>query len=64
MRSMYGGTRRTSALVLTAAVSLVLAGCGSTDDGGGSGGGTAAGDDGKLVGEQDFMNAPCPEPAV
>jgi raffinose/stachyose/melibiose transport system substrate-binding protein len=60
---MYGGTRRTSALVLTAAVSLVLAGCGSTDDPA-AGGNAPAGDDGKLVGEQEFLNAPCPEPGV
>jgi raffinose/stachyose/melibiose transport system substrate-binding protein len=62
---MYGGTRRTSALVLTAAVSLVLTACGSgTGDSGGSGGNAPAGDDGKLVGEQEFLNAPCPEPGV
>jgi raffinose/stachyose/melibiose transport system substrate-binding protein len=62
---MYGGTRRTSALVLTAAVSLVLTACGSgTEESGGSGGGTVAADDGKLVGEQEYMNAPCPEPGV
>jgi raffinose/stachyose/melibiose transport system substrate-binding protein len=60
---MYGGTRRTSALVLTAAVSLVLAGCGSTDDPA-AGGNAPAGDDGKLVGEQEYLNAPCPEPGV
>jgi raffinose/stachyose/melibiose transport system substrate-binding protein len=62
---MFDGTRRTSAIVLGAAVSLVLAGCGSSNDSGtNNGGGAPAGDDGKLVGEQEFMNAPCPEPAV
>ncbi|MBE1461214.1 ABC transporter substrate-binding protein [Kibdelosporangium phytohabitans] len=65
MRSIYGGRRGTSALVLTAAVSLVLAGCGSSsNDGGGGSGNAPAGDDGKLVGEQEYLNAPCPEPAV
>ncbi|MCE7004138.1 ABC transporter substrate-binding protein [Kibdelosporangium philippinense] len=65
MRSIYGGRRGTSALVLTAAVSLVLAGCGSgTDNAGGGSGNAPAGDDGKLVGEQEYINAPCPEAAV
>jgi raffinose/stachyose/melibiose transport system substrate-binding protein len=63
---MFDGTRRTSALVLGAAVSLVLAGCGSSSDGGSPGGGGAApaGDDGKLVGEQEYISAPCPEVGV
>lgn len=66
MRSIYGGRRGTSALVLTAAVSLVLAGCGSGSDNnaGGGSGNAPAGDDGKLVGEQEYINAPCPEAAV
>ncbi|TCO60906.1 ABC transporter substrate-binding protein [Actinocrispum wychmicini] len=65
MRSMVDGTRRTSAVVLGAAVSLVLAGCGSSNDGGsGGGGGGGATDDGHLVGEQEYMSAPCPEVGV
>jgi raffinose/stachyose/melibiose transport system substrate-binding protein len=64
---MFDGTRRTSALVLGAAVSLVLAGCGSSSNGGGtggSGGAAPAGDDGKLVGEQEYLSQPCPEAGV
>ncbi|ONI80015.1 sugar ABC transporter substrate-binding protein [Actinosynnema sp. ALI-1.44] len=49
---------------MTAAVSLVLAGCGSSNDGGGGSRNAPAGDDGKLVGEQEYLSAPCPEPAV